>query len=111
MGAGTIHHRAADLRQDHPVQRVRIAGAPEVLHRRTGFFHALADLAHEGALPHARAALKHHQIVCILQIHHFREEILKSLATVRTHKKVRHVCHLIASKSFYTFSLWRKQHP
>ncbi len=57
VGRRPIRHGAAELREHHAVQGIRVPGAPEVLHRRARLLHRPADLPHEGVLPYPGAAL------------------------------------------------------
>ena len=98
MGAGAVHHGAAQSREYHAVQGVRVAGAPQILHRRSRPLHGPADLPHESVLPYARSALEDHHVIGRRLIRHLRKEILKSGTAVGAHKEVCNLCHKLSSK-------------
>ena len=93
VGRCTVGHGALDLRENHAVQGIGVAGAPQILHRRVGLLHGPAQLPHKGVLPHAGTALQHHKVICILQVHHLREEVLEPLAAVGAYKEVSRLSH------------------
>ena len=98
VGRCAIHHRAFDLRQNHPVQGIRVAGAPQVFHCRARLLHGPANLPHKSILAHPGPALENHEIICILQVHHLREKVPEPLAAVGAHKKIGYLSHTLASK-------------
>ena len=77
-----ITYGASDGRNGHAIQRIRIPGAPEVLHICPCLLHGFSDLPHEGVLPHPRPAFENHQIKSRFRIHDFRKQILKTAAAV-----------------------------
>lgn len=82
MGRGPITDGAPERRDHHAVQRIRVSGAPEILHVRSRLLHGPADLPHEGVLPHPGAALEDHQVKGRLHIQDLGEKVLKAAAAV-----------------------------
>ena len=58
MGRGAVHQGGPQAGEDHGVQRVRVRGAEDVLHRLTGLGGLLGYLAHQGGLAAPRPALE-----------------------------------------------------
>ena len=69
VGRCPIADGAPQCWDHHAVQRIRIPGAPEILHVHSRLLHGPADLPHEGVFPHPRPALEDHDVKGRFRVH------------------------------------------
>ena len=73
VGRGPITDGAPERWDHNTVQRIRIPGAPKILHIRSRLLHRPADLPHEGILPYPRPALEDHHVKGRFRVHNLGE--------------------------------------